>query len=547
MTRSIHCILALTALLLVPPAAPGQADPSTPAANRDPLTTYDPDLYLFAHDHWIARQSGLRRIANRAKPLETPVIWPEQDPRTENDCAWGNVIREPGGKLRMWYCTLMMGHNAGGPHEMARAGVWGTGDNYAFRPRSTADVRPVETMLGKYAESDDGVHWTKPQLGQIEFRGSRSNNIILNGELAAQQTDGTLTNFDGYTVVRDDAEPNPDRRYKMVAHWESVHCWDNHEVSGSLGRPADRMQRYWAARGEYITYSPDGLRWQEPLERLDTLPSGGGDRLLIVRDHRHQRWMAYVRASGYACPSFAYTDDFVHWTPPEKAEKMTAQGVQAPAVECMIPFNYGNQDLGFPCGMDKPKGLFTVMLAARSDGEAWEWVDNREPWIPAGPPGSYFASGAVPLHNEPFMVGDELLIFFNAFSRDPANPCPYGARTIGVAKLRRDGFAGLTAADPDASGTLSTRPIPVTGATLLLNVEQRGSGSVRAALLDEHGAPIPGFDFGDSSPITEDAVRARVTWKNNPDLSALKGRSARVALQLHGGAVLYALTLGTPQ
>ena len=105
----------------------------------------------------------------------------------------------------------------------------------------------------------------------------------------------------------------------------------------------------------------------------------------------------------------------------------------------MIPFNYGNQDLGFPCGMDKPRGIFTPMLATRHDGGEWTWVDNSEPFIPFGPPGSYYASGAVPLHNEPFLVGDDLLIFFNAFSRNQSPPCPYGTRSIGVARLRRDG------------------------------------------------------------------------------------------------------------
>ncbi|HRX79876.1 MAG TPA: hypothetical protein P5307_12485, partial [Pirellulaceae bacterium] len=32
-----------------------------------------------------------------------------------------------------------------------------------------------------YAESKDGVHWRKPELGIVEFRGSTKNNIILEG------------------------------------------------------------------------------------------------------------------------------------------------------------------------------------------------------------------------------------------------------------------------------------------------------------------------------------------------------------------------------
>ncbi len=521
----------------------GQASAQTPEPKRsvapDPLMTHDPNLYLFVDEHWIATQEGVRRVVNHPKPLKEPVVWPE-DPKAEADCAWGNVIREPNGKFRMWYCTAMMGHKGRGPHEMAKAGVWGRGDDFTFRPRSAADVRPEETMLGKYAESDDGIHWTKPKLNLIELRGSRANNIILNGYRAAQQTGGALTNFDGYSILRDDAEKNPNRRYKMIAHWESVHCWDNHAVSGSLGRPKERIDRHWAARAEYITYSPDGLRWEQPLERLETLPTRGGDRLLVVPDHRHQRWMAYVRTGGHAYPSFSYSRDLVNWSPPDEAKQITPQTVQAPAVECMIPFNYGNQDLGFPCGMHKAKGVLPVMLSARQEGGKWNWVHNRDPWIPFGPPGSYCSTGIVPLHNEPFIVGDELLIFFNAFSRSPDKPCPFGARTIGVAKLRRDGFAGLTAADSDTPGTLTTRPITVKGDALQINVEQRGKGEVKVALLDEAGKIIPGFGFDESNPITQDAVRAQVNWKN-AFVRSLNNRQLRVRVSISGGAVLYAI------
>lgn len=157
--------------------------------------------------------------------------------------------------------------------------------------------------------------------------------------------------------------------------------------------------------------------------------------------------MAYTRSGGWAYPSFSYSRDLKTWSPAEPAKQITPGDVQAPAVECMIPFNYGNQDLGFPCGMDKPKGAFTVMLAARHDGGEWSWINHRENFIPHGPPSSYYATGAVPLHNEPFLVGDELLIYFNAFSRQQTQPSPFGNRTIGVAKLRRDGFAGLQSSE----------------------------------------------------------------------------------------------------
>jgi hypothetical protein len=108
-----------------------KAPPPKDALTR---TTHDPNSYLFVDDHWIEKQEGIQRVYNQARPLDKPIIWPD-DPKTETDCAWGNVIRETDGRYRLWYVTMTMGHNNAGPHEIASAGVWGRGDDFTFRPR----------------------------------------------------------------------------------------------------------------------------------------------------------------------------------------------------------------------------------------------------------------------------------------------------------------------------------------------------------------------------------------------------------------------------
>jgi hypothetical protein len=531
--------------ILPPPLQAGEALRSAKNRATDPLTTHDSDLYLFVDDHWIAEQTGLVRVVNRPEVLPEPVIWPD-DPKTQQDCAWGNVIREPDGRLRLWYCTMAMGPNGLGGHEMASAGVWGRGNDFSFHPRSDADLPEVYHMLGKYAESGDGVRWVKPELGLIEFRGSKKNNIVLTGQRAARQFDGYLTNFDGYTILRDDQEPDPQKRYKMVAHWESVHCWDNHEVSGSLGRPREKMDKYWATRGEYLTFSPDGLRWEQPLVRIP-LPSGGGDRLLVVRDHRHARWMAYTRAGGYNAVALATTQDLSAWQP-AVAELSRAAAERHPDIESLIPFNYGNQDLGFLITQVKnPKETFLYSyLVSHHVGEPWRRIARipDQPFIPSVA-GSYYVSGSVALHNEPFVVGDKLYVYFNAFSTRPHAPHPkFGRRSIGLAVLRRDGFVGLTAAPEAAGGSLTTRPIVARKPNLYLNVEQRGrGGQITVALHDPNGKRIPGYGFDDAVPIRNDAVRQRVRWKNRSDLAAVHGRQIQARVRIEGGAVLYALAV----
>ncbi len=94
---------------------------------------------------------------------------------------YGSVLRD-GGRFRMWYIAC--------------------DDDTANRVASSR-WRPA------YAESVDGVTWTKPDLGLVRFRGSRRNNLVALGG------DWGCINL---KVIKDDADPDPQRRYKMTTH-----------------------------------------------------------------------------------------------------------------------------------------------------------------------------------------------------------------------------------------------------------------------------------------------------------------------------------------
>ena len=85
-----------------------------------------------------------------------------------------------------------------------------------------------------YAESDDGVHWTKPNLGLTAYRGNRNNNLIL--------TDPAPLGFVNLKVLADPDDPNPEHRYKI-----STHVYFHHHTR--LGTLAPFV-------------SADGLRWK---------------------------------------------------------------------------------------------------------------------------------------------------------------------------------------------------------------------------------------------------------------------------------------------
>jgi hypothetical protein len=148
---------------------------------------------------------------NRPNKHPEPVLIADRPWEGERAQAWGSVIVEPDGLLRMWYFAFNTERR---PDELDRGG-------YA------------------YAESRDGIHWDKPDLGVVEFRGSKRNNLfytcapdgknLVDQELARRNVGlpaiseegkviGVVNNLDGLTVVRDEEDPDPMRRYKLIAN-----------------------------------------------------------------------------------------------------------------------------------------------------------------------------------------------------------------------------------------------------------------------------------------------------------------------------------------
>ena len=78
-----------------------------------------------------------------------------------------------------------------------------------FSDTSSQLATGVESLC--YAESEDGIHWHKPDLGLCEFQGSKANNIVFSSAMA----DGFSVNIRGPAVFKDENPNAPlDARYK---------------------------------------------------------------------------------------------------------------------------------------------------------------------------------------------------------------------------------------------------------------------------------------------------------------------------------------------
>jgi hypothetical protein len=110
----------------------------------------------------------------------------------------------------------------------------------------------------------------------------------------------------------------------------------------------------------------------------------------------------------------------------------------------------------------------------------------------------------------------------------------YTGASVGIATLRRDGFASMDAAGD--TGTLTTRPVKFTGTRLFVNVAT-ARGELRAEVLDESGAPLAPFALALCNPVATDSTLHEVTWRGAVDLAALRGRPVRFRFHLKNGSL----------
>ena len=146
-----------------------------------------------------------------------------------------------------------------------------------------------------YARSSDGRTWEKPDLGFVEFKGSRHNNIVDFPAAAELNC--------AFSILHDPEDPNPRRRFKMV--FEAI--TPRPSLRRRLGTPV-----YWG-----VAFSPDGLRWSlSPLN-----PVGSAFELSGLTKHRglyyvngHQPSWPHAPVRARRLCTFA-SEDFEHWSP----------------------------------------------------------------------------------------------------------------------------------------------------------------------------------------------------------------------------------------
>jgi len=493
----------------------------------------DPNLHLFVDDYEIEQMTNLLRVVNRPRKHPAPVLVSDQPWEGDRVQAWGSVVQEPDGLLRIWYFAFNSERKT---NELDRGG-------YA------------------YAESRDGVHWVKPKLGVVEFRGSKENNLfytfapdgknLVDEELARRGLGlpaldehgnqiGLLNNADGLTVVRDDSDPDPQRRYKLMANMQDHRMWTPYYKERYPTVTPEQVKQAQAVFGQYIDTSPDGIHWTRQPRRF--LPAKG-DYMMVTRDHRNGQWWLNERARGQSARNAALrtSKDLLHWSEAVMIFDNSAESDSGRLFEWhggITPFNYGDLNLGFLEKWSLAGFGNTCELVSNRDGQPWQRVAPGTPFLDIGPEGAFDRVLIYPTHNAPIRVGDKLHIYYTGGGANE-NTNRGLPMSIGLATIGLDRFAALAHFRGKNPGVLITKPIEVREARLEINVEPLDPARrIRVALALADGIILPGYSYDDSQiELESPRIYRRVRWKTKPDVSELRGKAISLHFEVKGAAL----------
>ena len=448
-------------------------------------------LELFVDDFLIDTMHGARRRLQHPIPREIALDCDR--PWEGNESIYVTVFRD-GEIVRMYYRGRQVNYSQDG-----------------------LAVAHPEVVC--YAESKDGIHWERPNLGMMEFNGSKQNNIIWNGL--------GVHNF----VPFKDPNPGckPGERYKALAgaplhalksadgiHWSLM----GKDPVITRGDFDSQNLAFWdSVRGEYRAYyrkkrggrdimtctSKDFLNWTDPVF-LDYSPGRISElytNQIIPYDRAPHIFLGFPTR---------YLDR--GWTESTRAlpqlEYRKIRGAKSPREGTALT------DGMFMSSRDAvifdiwPESFIRPGLRLKDN---WFYGDNYQNW------------GLIETKSAMEGAPNELSIFVSESALQGKNVI-YRRHT-----LRIDGFVSVEA--PLSGGWFTTHPIRFTGRQLVLNFATSAAGTVRVEIQDDKGAPIPGFTLGDSALIYGDELARAVSWKGDPDLGKLEGKAVRLRFELN--------------
>ncbi|NOU66074.1 glycosyl hydrolase family 32 [Paenibacillus sp. LMG 31461] len=394
----------------------------------------------------------------------------------------------------------------GGTCYLGHGGVFYDPQDQLFKMFYTAGWRGGLAL----ATSKDAIHWERPNIGE-----SRRNLLIPPGENEAGLDNSVWLDIDAET---------PAERLKFLTQRGKVHT---------------------------LHTSSDGLTWSDGVETGESAdycsffynPFRKVWVYSIKRDNAHGRCRYYAESKDFL-EGAAKWDDAVYWTGADNLDKPDPHVGDQTQLYSLNAVAYESLFIGMfyihrgpdnsVCDTGKFPKLTDLTLGYSRDGFHWDRPD-RNAFLAASREEGNWERGYLHSTTGVFMtVGDKLIFPYCGYSgiAPDGSRGAYQGGSIGLAFLRRDGFASMNA--EEEVGTLTTRPVCFQGKQLKVNVDCP-LGVLRVEVLDEDGKPIEPFTTANCIPVSVDSTLQEIFWSGVEDLSVLNGKSVKIRFHLTFG------------
>ena len=450
--------------------------------------------YLFDHRILEHVENAFLSLGTVTKDPHNPLFVADRPWEAWLDNLYGTILYDEEERLfRLWYSPFLY---------------------HKFVPGGNLNEEGRNESGLCYAFSEDGIKWTKPELGLVDFEGSRKNNLVMR-------------KVHGVGVFRDTHEEDPARRYKMF--------FKSH---GANRKSPDYRLPAGAA------HSPDGIHWTEDgqVDLPRWFGMWGDTHNNGLWDEKLQRYVLYTRTwtdiPGERTRVVARMEsrDFRSWSRPVDILRELPEERGHREVYAVPSFQRDGLTMGFIMMFNTDEGNWTVDCELGWSPDTWNWyrICPGQSIIPRGPAGSC-DFGTIYAVQGPIFRDEEILIYYGGFETPHKG---YRKGSLCLARLGPDRWAGYEPRDDHTPGLITTNPIRWTGKRLQVSADCREGGFLKAAIVGSGDRC-----FRKCKPMSGEVTRRSIEWNDDENLSPAEGDTVQLQFQL-SRAKLYAFGFG---
>lgn len=429
-----------------------------------PAKAADEHRRLFLDQRVIEKSENVHVTIGTVKKHPANPLFSEDKPwEMRFDNLYANVIYDEQEKIyKCWYSPFIVDNSS---------------RDIAVEDRKNTHYykAPYNREMGIcYAVSADGLKWTKPEMGLVEYEGSKANNILWRG--TGPVVENEWFGPHGTGIFKDLRDPDPERRYKAILKRDILS----------------------------VAFSPDGIRW-DTTHSCPEADSAGDTHNNAFWAPTLGRYVGITRqwddAENVRQVAVTYSDDFIRWSKSE----VVLQGITANhQVYAMPVFYYAGVYLGLAAIHDQTSDRVWTELTWSADTRKWHRISPGTPLIGNDGKEGDYDWGCVYSAATPVILKDEIRIYYG--SSDGKH---HGWRNghFCLATLRPDGWAGMEPRSPDDPGYVLTRPLVVAAGPVLITADVTPGGSVVVSCIDEAGNVA-----AQSAKILATVTDAPITW-----------------------------------